>query len=129
MSTFVTAPGTPRRALIVEDSVMIAMEAEDCLRELGVAEVDVAQSVDAALEYVGAHRYDLAVLDYSLGEATSEPVAQRLAEQDVPFAIATGYEGMEAQFTALGACSVLSKPYSKVDLRDLLQLIRRAEAA
>ena len=36
------------RVLVVEDSMIIAMDTEDNLRELGVAEVVVASSVDMA---------------------------------------------------------------------------------
>lgn len=123
--------GTPRRALIVEDSIIIAMEAEGCLRELGVGEVELTGSVAGALAAIDAADFEVAILDYNLGDETSDAVADLLRQQRVPFAVATGYDDMDGHFSRMGAVTVLVKPYSKADLRDLLRIVadRQAKAA
>lgn len=125
--------GRPQRALIVEDSMIIAMEAEDCLRELGVADVEVAGSVERAIAAIDGAQpgadFGLAILDYNLGEETADAVADRLAERRIPFAVATGYGDMDSHFARMGAVSVLTKPYSKNDLAGLLDTVASAKAA
>ena len=99
---------------------MIAMEAEDCLRELGVEEVESANSVAGAVAALDRRDFNLAVLDYDLGDETSDAVARRLAERRIPFAVATGYSDLGEHFAQIGAVNVLTKPYSKTDLGDLV---------
>lgn len=118
-----------QRALIVEDSMIIAMEAEDCLRELGVVEVEVTGSVEDAIAAINGADFELAILDYNLGEETSDAVANRLAERRIPFAVATGYGDLDSHFEQLGAMSILNKPYSKADLRGLVETVAGQKAA
>src|SRR3546814_5682804 len=70
--------------------MIIAMDGEDALRDLG-AEVITAASVSRAREAIANHEVDLAVLDFNLGNETSLPVAELLAERGVSFLFATGY--------------------------------------
>lgn len=112
----------PSRVLMVEDSVVIAMEAESCLLELGVDDVMLATSANDALRLLDrSEGFGLAILDYNLTNETSEPVARRLAEQGTPFAVTSGYTDLHDHFTQLGAQWVLTKPYSKADLRGVLE--------
>lgn len=110
----------PNCVLLVEDSVIIAMEAESCLRELGVADVQVATCVANAMRSLDQTAFDLAILDYDLVDETSEPVAARLAAQGTAFAMASGYNDLADHFIELGANWVLAKPYSMADLRTVL---------
>lgn len=129
MTVFPEMGRTPRRALVVEDSMIIAMEAEDCLLELGVAEVEVAGTVEGALAAMDRSTFDVAILDYDLGDQTSETVANRLVENGTPFAIASGYADLDRHFELLGAAAVLGKPYSKADLRRMLDVVTGRKAA
>jgi DNA-binding response OmpR family regulator len=106
----------PSRILMVEDSVIIAMEAERCLRELGVADVELATCVAEAMQLLDRSAFGLAILDYNLVDETSEPVAARLSAQSTPFAIVSGYTDLDDHFSQLGAKWILSKPYGKADL-------------
>lgn len=79
------------QALVVEDNLIIALDAEDMIRSLGASEVYVASNVSEALEFIGSETLHFALLDVNLGSETSEPIAERLNELGIPFAFATGY--------------------------------------
>ena len=110
----------PSRVLLVEDGMIIAMDTEETLRDLGVAEVTIAAKVSTALKELEAESYDLAVLDYNLGTESSEPVAAKLNELGVPFWLATGYGEMADRLEEIGALGVLTKPYGRDELRRML---------
>ena len=110
----------PGHVLIVEDGMIIAMDTEETLRDLGVAEVTIAAKVSTALKALEGTQFDLAVLDYNLGTESSEPVARKLVELGVPFWLATGYGEMADKLEEIGAQGVLTKPYGKDELRRML---------
>ena len=111
------APGS---VLLVEDSMIIALDAEDCLKELGVAQVRVESSVAGAMEALSKHDFEAAILDYNLGGENSEAIAKELAGRGTPFWMATGYGEMKDRVTELGARGLLTKPYGKSELEKLL---------
>lgn len=99
------------RILLVEDDALIAMVAEDVLREAGAA-VDTATSAEHALELLaGGELPHAAVLDVNLGSGrTSEPVVAVLREHGVGFVVTSGYATSGLPSAYLGA-PLLSKPY------------------
>lgn len=104
------------RALLVEDNLIIALDAEDMLTTAGAESVDVASSVRDAVDLIERNRPDFALLDVNLTGETSFPVAERLKQQGVPFIFATGYgDDLEvpAEFEDVG---VVSKPYEAADV-------------
>jgi len=116
------APGHPQepppnvlagqRVLLVEDSLIIALDAEDILRKLGAENVDTAASVEAALDLIDNIRPTVAILDINLGHAESFPIADRLLELQIPFLFATGY-GEQARIpTEHHGRAVIQKPYT-----------------
>ena len=111
----------PQRVLLVEDNMIIALDTEENLLELGVGEVILAGSNDAALASIDGMPPDFALLDFNLGGETSEATARALDRRGVPFAFATGY-GDVAKMTAGYAHSLglLQKPYSKQDLARII---------
>eukprot|EP01037_Dinobryon_pediforme_P001844 gene1844-1874_t len=78
-------------AMIVEDNMFIAIDAEDMLRKCGAETVLIARSVAEALSTMGEHPISFALLDINLGTETSIPIALALQEAGVPFAFGTGY--------------------------------------
>lgn len=110
----------PESVLLVEDSMIIALDAEDCLKELGVGTVRIESSVAAALDALAKKEPSLAILDYNLGRENSEPVAKVLREKGIPFWLATGYGEMQERSGELGAAGMLTKPYGKDELVELL---------
>jgi len=98
-------------ALIVEDNLIIALDAEDMLTQLG-AEVRTANTVRQALQALDEMTPSFALLDVNLGGAeTSLPVARKLQELKVPFVFATGYgEGFNLPPDLKGV-PIIRKPY------------------
>lgn len=109
-----------KSVLVVEDSMLIALDAEDCLRDLGVEDVQVESSVAGALDSIGKSAPDLALLDYNLGTENSDRVASELAQRGIPFWLATGYGEMEEVLEQMGAAGILTKPYGKPELAGML---------
>jgi len=105
------SPLRGKRTLLVEDSLLIAMDAEDLLRQLGAVEVLVASSQQAALDALDTG-IDFAVLDYNLVGGTSLPIAERLLAHGTPFVMATGYGQDFPLHPNLDGVAVVTKPYS-----------------
>ena len=103
--------------LVVEDNMIIALEAEEVLTALGATAVDLAGTVREALRLIEAAPPDRAILDVNLGSETSIGVARRLTERGIPFAFATGYGESFRIPPDLGAVPVIRKPYDAEALR------------
>ena len=90
-----TAPTDPRlqglRVAIVEDETLVAILLEDMLEELGCHVLWTAHRVAKALDLMTQRIPDAAVLDVNIAGDAVYPVAQALAERNVPFIFATGY--------------------------------------
>lgn len=100
-------------ALVVEDNLLIAMNASDSLRALGAQDVMIVGSVSAALERIAQGGIDFVILDLDLGGVLSTPVAEALREAGVPFLLATGYDaGAGDEPAAFRDVLRLRKPYS-----------------
>ena len=98
--------------LLVEDSLIIAMDAEDILARLGAERVTTVSSIQQALDEIERERFALAVLDVNLGTETSLPIADRLREVGVPYVFATGYgDQLDLPAEHAGA-TVIQKPYT-----------------
>jgi CheY-like chemotaxis protein len=98
--------------LLIEDSLIIALDAEDILERLGAEAVLTAATVEAALETIEASPPTLAMLDINLGDRTSFAIADRLLELGIPFLFATGY-GEQAKLPPDHlARTVVQKPYT-----------------
>jgi light-regulated signal transduction histidine kinase (bacteriophytochrome)/CheY-like chemotaxis protein len=98
--------------LMLEDNLIIAMDGEDILLQLGAHRVTLAPNVAQALEAIDRHDFDLAVLDVHLGEETSVSVARTLAAKGTPLIIATGYGEGVSQAYGASTANVLQKPYT-----------------
>jgi light-regulated signal transduction histidine kinase (bacteriophytochrome)/CheY-like chemotaxis protein len=108
--------------MLVEDSLIIAMDAEDILLRLGAEHVTTVASVAQGLTELAADTPGLAILDINLGAETSLPIADRLHAAGVPFLFATGY-GEQARLPGAHADTpVLQKPYT-------IESVARAVAA
>lgn len=114
--------GVIGHVLLVEDSMIIALDTEESLRQLGIETVTTASSVKSALASIEADRPEFAILDFNLGDESSEAVATKLAELDIPFVFATGYGDSVAELREKGAQDVLMKPYSRDDIARVLGL-------
>lgn len=112
---------TAPRILLVEDSMIIALDTEECLLGIGAAAVVVHGTVAGALAELERAEFDLAVLDFNLGGETSEPVASELKRRGIAFWIATGYSEMADRLAQLGASGLLIKPYGRAELEGIMR--------
>ena len=115
--------------LLVEDQVLIAMDAEAMLADLHVANVVTANSSSMALDQLKTFKPDFALLDINLGIGTSVPVAEELTRRGIPFVFATGYDDRTALPPELLSVPVVRKPYDTEQLRKALgTYLDKAEA-
>ncbi len=110
----------PQRVLVLEDNLIIAMEAEEILRAIGSKKIELASNLDEALAAVNLGQYDLALLDVNLGEAMSFNFARLLKERGVPFGFVSGYSDTQEFPDDLQAAPLLVKPF---DERAMLQFL------
>jgi light-regulated signal transduction histidine kinase (bacteriophytochrome) len=110
----------PANVLVVEDSIIIALDTEENLKRLGVGAVRIESSVTGALAAIAESPPDFAIIDFNLGGESSEPVAAALRAAGVRFVLATGYAEGAGGFERLGAEAVLRKPYGMTEIERLL---------
>lgn len=103
--------------------MIIALDTEESLMQLGVPEVAVAATVSGALQAIADAPPHFALLDYNLGDESSEEVAEELERHGIPFYFVTGYGDAVSKLSASKALGVLQKPYSPADLQKLLQAL------
>jgi CheY-like chemotaxis protein len=110
-----------QRVLLVEDDALIAMNMTDMLDALGCVMLGPAARVGEALAAVEAAdgAIDAAVLDVNLAGQPSFPVADALAERQIPFVFATGY-GSAGLRDDLRDRPVLLKPFKLRELKQAL---------
>ena len=75
--------------LLVEDNMIIAPDTEEVLLDLGFDRVTIAGNSAEALALIGEDEFSAALLDVSLGDETSLPVAEELLKRGVPVVFAT----------------------------------------
>lgn len=110
----------PRRALIVEDEMMIALTIEDILIELGYEVCGIATTLEKALQAAAELTMDVAILDVNLNGRYSLPVADCLHARGIPFIFQTGYGAQGIDVSRFNA-PVVSKPFTAEDVRQALQ--------
>jgi light-regulated signal transduction histidine kinase (bacteriophytochrome)/CheY-like chemotaxis protein len=106
--------------LVVEDNMIIALDAELLMEELGAETVNLAASVDHALDLIESTDFGFALLDVNLGSETSVPVAEALRDRNIPFAFATGYGETSTLKLQFPDARTIQKPYDIDDLRSII---------
>jgi DNA-binding response OmpR family regulator len=79
------------RILLVEDDAMIALAVETMLQESGCAVIGPLASLQAATAALAEQQPDCAVLDIGLGAESVFPLADALADAQVPFIFLSGH--------------------------------------
>jgi CheY-like chemotaxis protein len=102
--------GPAKRILIVEDEVILALDFEDAIAELGYEVVGPALSLDHGLRLATSEAIDCALLDVNLGRGlTSQPIADALRARGIRFAFVTAYTREQVDFARPDE-KVLHKP-------------------
>ena len=113
-------------ALVVEDNMVLAMELERALLELGVTSVDTMPNADLASSAIETQQYDCAVLDINLGGETSFAIAELLQTNGVAIVLASGYDSKYELPRSLLNVPRLTKPIGRVDLVNAINLARES---
>ncbi len=98
--------------LVVEDEILIALDAQAMLEEAGAGHVEVATKAVDALRLISQKPPHAAVLDINLGSGTSFAIADELAELGIPYIFATGYAGQIDLPSRHIHVTVVGKPYT-----------------
>jgi CheY-like chemotaxis protein len=111
------------RILVVEDEMLVAMNIEDMLLDLGHEVAGIASRLGPALSLAGEANIDAAMLDVNLAGENSFPVADLLAARGIPFVFATGYgrQGLEERHRDR---PLLQKPFGASDLGPVLAALQ-----
>ena len=116
------------RVLVLEDSLIIAMEAEDILRQVGVETISIVSGLEQAMEVTKTEAFDFALLDVNLGEVMSFDFARHLSSLNIPFGFVSGYSDTKDFPEDLRSVPLLVKPFGESAMRDFLQKLFPADA-
>ncbi|MBD0275817.1 MAG: PAS domain-containing protein, partial [Acetobacteraceae bacterium] len=119
-----------RRIPLVEDELLVAMDVENTLRDLGCEVAGPAAALDEALRLAQAEagRIDAAVLDVNLAGRPSFPVADLLVRRGVPVVFTTGYGDLPDGRATGGTSVLLRKPLGRGELEAALSRVLPAAA-
>jgi light-regulated signal transduction histidine kinase (bacteriophytochrome)/CheY-like chemotaxis protein len=106
--------------LLVEDQLVIALDAEEMLGAIGARSVISVASAEEALLTIMQQPPTLAILDVNLGSGSSLPVADELERLGIPFMFATGYGDTAMIPERMRDLPIVRKPYSIESLRGAL---------
>jgi DNA-binding NtrC family response regulator len=107
--------------LIGEDELLIATTLEMMLSDKGYRIAGPASTVEEALAVLETEQPDVALLDYRLGNSTTESLLSVLQQRGISVCMVTGY-GRDALPERYQGYPVLEKPFS---LGELLEELKR----
>ncbi len=116
----------PPNVLVVEDSMMVAMETADNLRRFGSVSVTTVATTEKARRVLDVDHPDFAVLDISLRNEKSFDIAVLLAKMGVPYIFVTGFGSEYAMPEALKNEPILTKPVSDSELKEAITRLYKA---
>lgn len=106
----------PARILIVEDEMLVALELENVLYDLGHEPIGIVPDVHAAELYFD-ESIDLALVDLNLRDGLTGPqIGARLGEQGVTVVFITANPALLGRGVA-GAIGVIAKPTDEDTVR------------
>lgn len=111
------------QVLLVEDNMLIALEAEDMLYELGAVQVHLASTIAEAEQLLAKQSFQFAMLDINVGRGTSFDLATKLGQAGTPFIFATGYGNELAIARRTESEVVIQKPYERDHLARAVQQV------
>jgi len=80
-----------RRILVIEDSPVVGPFTADILHDLGCTVIGPAPNMAAARGLVEAADFDAALMDVHIRGERVFPLCEKLASQNVPFVLTSGY--------------------------------------
>ena len=113
--------GPMDRCLIIEENFLIRQDLADMLQSLGFRNVDEAESISQAMEFISKTRYRIAFINVIHADKNSQTVAEELKRQKVPFVVTTAYLVTNDFPPSMIDVPVISKPYNLEVIRAILQ--------
>jgi CheY-like chemotaxis protein len=107
------------RILIVEDEPLVSLQLQTELEELG-HRCHTATDVASGWNLLETQGFDVALLDFNLGNETSTAIADFLVDKEIPFAWTTGYTDSALLPERLRSRPRLSKPFLIDDITRVL---------
>lgn len=114
-------PSENLRFMIVDDEMIIALNLESMLEDLGHTVVETVSRVERGLEVAKTGDIDMAILDINVRGVLSFPIAEILRNRSLPFIFSSGY-GERGLIDGFRDELVLTKPYDTEGLRRILQI-------
>ena len=114
------------KVLVVEDEYLVAALMEDILESAGCVVAGPIPRLAQALDAASSEACDVAVLDVNLAGERVYPVADILAQRNVPFVFVTGYGVLPGEYANRPR---LCKPFKMADLLDTLSDIVKTAPA
>ena len=114
------APITGKRILIVEDEPLVALQLQADLEHAGLLVIGPVGNLAQGMAAATSEDFDAALVDVSLGQEISAPIADQLLLRRIPFAFATGYADVGLLPAHLRRIARLSKPYAAHEVREVL---------
>ena len=112
------------RILVVEDEILIALELESLLQDLGHDVVGIASSSKDALAIGHEAKPDIAFVDIHLADGpTGVDVARRLTAQHQVTVLFMTANAKRIPEDLGGACGVIAKPYTERGVREALAYV------
>jgi two-component sensor histidine kinase/DNA-binding response OmpR family regulator len=109
----------PMRILIVEDEPLVSLQLQTELEELG-HRCQTATDVASSWSLLESQAFDVALLDFNLGNETSTAIADFLVDKDIPFAWTTGYTDSALLPERLRSRPRISKPFLIDDIHRVI---------
>ena len=98
--------------LLVEDEYLIALDAAQILKDLGVGKVEIIATMEVAEKRAMDGAFDLAVLDVNLNGQFSFPIADTIGKRGIPVVFASGYELRSRPPPDMADAVCVTKPYT-----------------
>jgi DNA-binding response OmpR family regulator len=109
------------KILVVEDEPLVALELAERLQAIGCSVLGPAITLKMASSLLDSETPTAALLDFNiLGESVT-PIAERLKQAEVPFAVVTSYALQAADDEALQSAPIINKPLTLADIERTLR--------
>ncbi|MGV8985335.1 MAG: response regulator [Cypionkella sp.] len=120
----IAAPVEGLRFMIVDDEIIVALDLEYMLADLGHQVVETANRVERGMEIAQSRNIDMAILDINVRGVLSFPIAEILRDRGVPVIFASGY-GQRGLIDEFRDAHILTKPF---DIEGLALAVAKAQA-
>lgn len=110
-----------RSVLLVEDDFLIGVDLRRILETLGYTVLGPIPGLAASMEAARTVRVDVAMIDVSLDDGDSFPVAEELDRRSIPFAFVTGYWSKVRDDPRYVAKPVVRKPFDSRSIEAALR--------